>query len=437
MCYHRAMVRRLVWVLDWVIVILAWGLLAVMLSALLTGDVYLATDFTSRVRAHIRNTEFDFLGWTWDAAGVKLGQASLGEQAYAAEAARSAYVLDYFDQRRQVEQLEGQIANRYADPQVTDPAAATADQREQAAALRTRLRAMQPAVESILEEQLSVILTEQGLVLGGQPVPPVSFHLTPLPYALIVSPRNVIQQDANLDVSGDLTLDQQVALEDEVAQALDVSVLVVPLGGIGTYPTMVGQSSDLNWIASVVAHEWIHNYLTLRPLGASYTFSGQLRTMNETTAEMIGNELGDLLIKRYYPTLARPESPYPYVLARDQAPTEAPPPSFSFQAEMHTTRVTADRLLAEGKVAAAEAYMEARRRYLWDNGYQIRKLNQAYFAFYGAYAAGGQGAGGADPVGEAVRLLRRRSPTIADFVNTMAWLTGPEDLFRTLNLPLP
>lgn len=423
------------WIFDTVLVAAAWSLLAVLLSVMLTGSVYLETDFTSRVRGHIRAIEFDFIGWTVNAVQVKTRQSTLAEQGYVDEAARSAYVRDYFDLRRQVEQLEGQIANRYADPAVSDPAAATDDLRAEAATVRGRMGEMQPVVESVLEEQLSVILAEQGLVVGGQPVPPVAFHLTPLPFALVVSPRTIIQQDANVDVSGDLTLDEQVALEERVAEALDVSTLVVPLGGIGTYPTMVAQSSDLNWIASVVAHEWIHNYLTLRPLGVSYTFSGELRTMNETAAEMIGNELGALLIARYYPELARGPQPYPYVLARDEAPTEAPPPSFSFQAEMHTTRVTADRLLSEGKVAAAEAYMEARRRFLWDKGYQIRKLNQAYFAFYGAYSAGGAGAGGADPVGEAVRLLRRRSATIADFINTMAWFTGPEDLFARLGLP--
>lgn len=426
---------RVWWVFDTVVVTTAWALLAVLLSAVLTGSVYVETDFTSRVRAHIRNIEFDFIGWTFDAAGTKTQQSSLAEQGYLDEAMRAAYVRTYFDLRRQVEQLEGQIANRYADPAVTDPAAATLDLRAEAATVRARMADMQPVVESVLEEQLSVILAEQGLVVAGQPVPPVSFHLTPLPFALVISPRTVIQQDVNLDVSGDLTLDEQVALEEQVAADLDVSALVVPLGGIGTYPTMVAQSSDLNWIASVVAHEWIHNYLALRPLGVSYTFSGQLRTMNETAAEMIGNELGALLIARYYPDLAAPPRSYPYVLARDQAPTEAPPPSFSFQAEMHTTRVTADRLLAEGRVAAAEAYMEARRRFLWDKGYQIRKLNQAYFAFYGAYTAGGAGAGGADPVGEAVRLLRRRSATIADFINTMAWFAGPDDLFSHLGLP--
>jgi hypothetical protein len=158
--------------------------------------------------------------------------------------------------------------------------------------------------------------------------------------------------------------------------------------------------------------------------------------MNETTAEMIGNELGALLIERYYPDLARPVSAFDNRVRRDVAP-EPPgqPPAFDFRAEMHTTRVTVDQMLAAGKIEEAEAYMEARRTFLWDHGYQIRKLNQAYFAFYGAYAAGGGGAAGADPVGTAVRLLRRRSPTIASFVNTMAFFTSFEQLEAYLGLP--
>jgi hypothetical protein len=79
--------------------------------------------------------------------------------------------------------------------------------------------------------------------------------------------------------------------------------------------------------------------------------------------------------------------------------------------------------------------MEVRRRVMWDNGYQIRKLNQAYFAFYGAYASAGGGAAGSDPVGGAVKLLQRRSASIADFVNTMATFSTYEELEAYLNLP--
>ena len=66
---------------------------------------------------------------------------------------------------------------------------------------------------------------------------------------------------------------------------------------------------------------------------------------------------------------------------------------------MHKTRVHVDELLAEGKIDEAEAYMEQRRQIFVQNGYYIRRLNQAYFAFYGAYADVPGGAAGEDPVG--------------------------------------
>lgn len=66
--------------------------------------------------------------------------------------------------------------------------------------------------------------------------------------------------------------------------------------------------------------------------------------------------------------------------------------------------------------------MELRREYMWANGYHIRKLNQAYFAFYGAYADQPGGAAGIDPIGEAVRLLRAKSTSLKDFINRIAWM---------------
>jgi hypothetical protein len=104
------------------------------------------------------------------------------------------------------------------------------------------------------------------------------------------------------------------------------------------------------------------------------------------------------------------------------------PAPFDFRAEMHETRVTADKLLAEGKIDEAESYMEKRRQIFWDNGYLIRKLNQAYFAFHGAYADVPGGAAGEDPVGPAVRALRAQSASLADFINTIAWMTSFQQL---------
>ena len=76
--------------------------------------------------------------------------------------------------------------------------------------------------------------------------------------------------------------------------------------------------------------------------------------------------------------------------------------------------------------------MEARRRIFWDKGYTIRKLNQAYFAFYGAYADEPGGAAGEDPVGPAVRALREQSGSLSEFLNTISWMTSFEQLIRAV-----
>jgi hypothetical protein len=72
--------------------------------------------------------------------------------------------------------------------------------------------------------------------------------------------------------------------------------------------------------------------------------------------------------------------------------------------------------------------MEQRRQLFWENGYGIRKLNQAYFAFHGAYADEPLSAAGEDPVGAAVRALRAQSPSLAHFLNRISWMTSFEQL---------
>jgi hypothetical protein len=262
----------------------------------------------------------------------------------------------------------------------------------------------------------------------------VLYHTTQPPYALIVSPRDRIEQIADINISPDLTVDKLTALEDEVDQALDVSSLTVGIGGIGLYPTMVMETSSLNWLTEVVAHEWIHNYLTLRPLGINYYTTPELRIINETTASLAGKEIGLAVLQRYYPEAVPPPPP---VATNEEETPPAPttPPAFDFRAEMHQTRVMVDQLLSEGKITAAETYMEERRRVFVEQGYGIRKLNQAYFAFYGAYADQPGGAAGEDPVSAAVRALRAQSTTLADFIHRIAWVTSFEGLQSIVNQP--
>jgi hypothetical protein len=387
-------------------------------------------DLSQRVHGFTRGMEFDFGKWGLNALGMKATQIGLGAVDYLSADIQKQVVLDYLELIDEIYRTEAALHEIYADPSIDDPEAASAVIRQELAALHQQRDQLAPLAEDVLQNQISAVAADFGLTLGGQSLPPVLYHATPLPLALIVSPRNIIRPDAHISLVPDLTVADRARLEAQVDESLNVSSLVVNIGGVGMYPTMVMQTSNINWLAEVVAHEWIHNVLTLRPLGASYMVSPQLRTMNETTANIAGKEIGAALIERFYPEFAPP--PPPPADDEQDVPEPTPPmepPEFDFRAEMHETRTNVDEMLAAGKIEEAEAYMEARRQFFWENGYRIRKLNQAYFAFHGAYADVPGGAAGAeDPVGPAVRTLRAQSDSLADFINKISWMWSFEQL---------
>ena len=407
--------------------------LAVIIAA--TGDTPRFTGTSDRVRSFTREIEFDYPNWVWNAAWTKLEQASIGLPYLFDRGTNKEVVVDYLRTTQNLMQAEQQIEQIFADPAVSDKESSSAHVRLQRDELIARQSTLAPLAEATLQGQVSDALAELGLTTAGQPIPPVLYRTSSTPLALIVSQRSVIQQIANISVQPALTLDQQIQLEDEVASSLRVSTLVVPIGGVGVYPTMVMETTDLRWTLDTIAHEWTHNYLNLRPLGLNYSTTPELRTMNETTASIAGNEVGMYVLQKYYPEILDTGSTSnPVALPKSSLASTEPqdPPPFDFRAEMHETRVTADELLADGKIDEAEAYMEQRRQVFWEHGYLLRKLNQAYFAFHGAYADSPGGAAGEDPVGPAVRALREQSASLADFINRIAWMTSFEELKQAI-----
>jgi len=389
------------------------------------------TNNTDHVRLYTREIEFDYPNWVWDAAWGKIKQASIGASFTFDRETDKEIVFDYLRMTSRRIETENRIEQIYADPNIIDKETATELLSTQRDEISERQKKLAPFAESILQAQASEVLARLDLTMVGQPLPPVLYHNSPTPLALIVSPRDKIEQIANISVLPTLTLDEQIALEDKVTESLDVSTLIVPIGGVGVYPTLVTETTDLQWLLNTVAHEWTHNYLNIRPLGINYSTTPELRTMNETTASIVGDEVGQIVVQTYYPELLASNTNGSLVLLNHLLlPSNKldDPPPFDFRAEMHETRVKADELLAEGKIEEAEAYMEARRQFFWQNGYLLRKLNQAYFAFHGAYADVPGGAAGEDPVGPAVRALRAQSASLSDFIKTISWMTSFEQL---------
>jgi hypothetical protein len=390
-----------------------------------------------QIRAFSREYEFDYVTWTLSALKRKLLQSSLGINHYLSKQDGNQLVRDYIGLRNRVNQVEGELSNAISDPNLEDRDEYVAQIRKELELIQTQQVVLAPYVEQVLQDQLNKALADLGMSLGGQLLPPVLYRSEPNSSALIVSPRNEIRQAANLMLIRGMSIDEIIQLEEAIESNLDLSALVVGIGGVGLYPSMIIESGNLDWLIHVIGHEWTHNYLTLRPLGAHYNASPEIKTINETIADLSADEIQLMVYSLYYPELlpSEPELEPEEIQAPEEV-VEPEVPEFDFRAEMHITRLEVDRLLSEGEIERAEEYMEERRVFFWENGYLIRKLNQAYFAFHGSYAADPGGAAdeeGAD-LGEQLRQLKSRSTSYRSFMRLVAWrwkLEQFQELFET------
>lgn len=279
-------------------------------------------------------------------------------------------------------------------------------------------------VEATLEARITSVAADLGLTRTFLDIvwPPVDFEFTDAPHTLVTSPRDHIELlDSKLLRAG-LSLAELEAIEDETQTDEGVSALAFPIGGVGAYPAIINYPSDYGRALRITAHEWTHHYLSFRPLGLRYYANNDLRTINETVADLVGNELANAVLARW---------PLP------GAPTTSPPaieeaPSLDVGAELRGLRTEVDTLLAAGEIETAEALMEAKRRELVDAGYTIRKINQAYFAFTNLYAGEAGSPAAVNPIGPKVDQLRRQSASLSEFVNRVGGVTSVADLDRLL-----
>lgn len=403
------------------IVLLLWVALAV------PTDGYLGSariDLT--LRQAIGADGFRLAAWEGQALAATARDLLAPPAAGLSPAAQHDLVVAYFDAVGEVQRLQSQIERIYADPKQSDPRSAAAPLQAQLDGLRAEQTRRRGAVEQILAGQVTALLAEEGLTTAGLVWPPVSFRFAESPNYLIVSPRQRIAVERGVYLDPALPVARMEQIEQQVEGQLDVSALVEGTGGFSSYPTMVVVYPALDWVLSTIAHEWVHTYLAFRPLGWRYYDSGAMRTINETVASIVGDEIGRRIVERYYPEKAPPAA-WPQPRAMRSEPDAAP--EFSFGSFMRETRLTTDKLLAEGRIGEAEAYMEARRKELASHGYLLRRINQAYFAFHGSYAVG---PAATDPIGGKLRLLRRQTGSLAAFLHVVSAFRTPADLDAAL-----
>ena len=284
--------------------------------------------------------------------------------------------------------------------------------------LRRRTEDMQPSVEETIESEISTVLVQEGFSSRiGVIFPPVDTVFAPSPEALIISPRDRIAQISSTLLKPGLSSEVRNELEDLIFREDGVSALVVSTSGVATYPSVVTASGTLRDALAISAHEWLHHWFFFQPLGQHFWDSAEMTTLNETAASIGGEIIGD----RAFTAMTGA------VVNRESGSTNEPadPGEFDFNAEMRATRLTAEGLLAEGKIEEAEAYMEERRQIIADNGIFIRKINQAFFAFHGSYATA---AGSVSPIGGQLEELHEGSESLEEFLKIVAVFDRARDL---------
>ena len=175
------------------------------------------------------------------------------------------------------------------------------------------------------------------------------------------------------------------------------------------FPPLISSRKDIGSAVFTIAHEWTHHFLLVHPLGREYFFSDETRSINETAADIVGDEIRDSVLASLGTSAT----------VAGAAPSDG---ATEFDALLRETREKVEDFLDEGRIEQAERYMAARQRELADLGYPIRRLNTAYLAWHGGYAGTG------NRFEEPLRKLRADSANLHDFLDRAKDITTYDQL---------
>lgn len=397
----------------------ASSLLVLLLAVLLFLSPACQSDTTRDVlREEASSYRFSLVRWQVTNLPVKLVSSIFNVGEVPPPEERKALVDEFLALQSEVRSLERQLARAVA---VQGQSPETEALEEELRELRLEFMSLAPQVEAIIQREVTHVLASQGFgfsLASGQFIfPPVLFVFQPAPSMLVASPRDRIQLLGYELLCPSLTVSQFELVEGKFTQHDNLSVIVASPGGLATYPSIVDEGARFYRTLYVVTHEWMHHYLIFYPLGRAWFQGGVARQLNETVADIVGYEVTDQIYRQY---------------GYEPPPGELPltETGFNYTAEMRETRLVTGQLLKEGRIDEAEQYMEERRQLFVDEGYYIRKLNQAYFAIRDPYPLS---PASLSPIGEQLQELRSYYDTLGEFVLALRGLTTHEEVLRLLD----
>ena len=275
--------------------------------------------------------------------------------------------------------------------------------------------------ELLLERRLSRAASELQLdtplpLFGRVRIvwPPVDIDLSEPFHVLAVSPRNEVRMVRSALLTSDLERAEYERIEATIEADGRWSAWVGRVGGVALYPASVVSSRGYLSTLRIMAHEWTHHYLGFYPLGLAYGRGSDMRTINETVADIVGDELGETAVRipGFSPAAGDGEEE-----RRSEVRAATDP-------ILRQLRLDVDALLSKGRIDEAERLMDHVREQLIELDRPFRRINQAFLAFRGGYGAS---AASASPWGDRLLALRDSTASLPEFLALVRGIGSPDE----------
>ena len=150
--------------------------------------------------------------------------------------------------------------------------------------------------EEYLEQQISSILKDEKITSKfGLVFPPTNFRFQNPPKLLVISPRNKIERLQDILLKQQMSIDEMEILEAHALDEENLSAVILNIGGIATYPAIIPPRGSKRHVIETAAHEWLHHYFFFKELGKHFGDSSEMISLNETIANVIGEELSGII----------------------------------------------------------------------------------------------------------------------------------------------